>query len=214
LHFTGEVLAAIYLGKITQWNDPAIRALNRGLSLPNAPIAVVHRSDGSGTTYAFTDFLTKTSPSWKSSLGAGSTLQWPVGTGAAGNDGVATLVQNTPNALGYVELTYAIQHELSFGAVRNAAGAFLSASLESVAEAAQTAPDSASSITNAPGKGAYPISTFTWIILPSAPEKHASLVQMLQWMLTSGQRQCSALGYAPLPRDLAARELQVLSQQK
>jgi len=219
LRFTPEILAGIYLGKITHWDDPGIRAVNHGLSLPNAAIAVVHRSDGSGTTYAFTDFLTKTSPAWKSAIGACSTAPWPVGAGAAGNDGVAALVQQTPYSIGYVELTYAIQRELSFGSVRNSAGAFITANLESVAAAAQSAAlasDVALSITNAPGKAAYPIASFTWIVLPApvpAGERNA-IAQMLQWMLTSGQKQSSALGYASLPHELASRELQSLSQLK
>jgi phosphate transport system substrate-binding protein len=217
--FTPEILAGIYMGKITRWDAPEIRAANHGVSLPNAPIIVIHRSDGSGTTYAFTDFLAKTSSAWKSAVGAGSTVQWPVGTGALRNDGVATLVQQTPNSIGYVELTYAIQHELSFGAVRNAAGAYVNASLESVAAAAQSAPTAAGgapSITDAPGKAAYPIASFTWIVLPEpmpSGERNA-IAQMLQWMLTSGQKQSSALGYAPLPRELASRELQALAQLK
>lgn len=219
LRFTPEILADIYLGKINRWDDPQIRAINRDVSLPNAPIVVVHRSDGSGTTYAFTDFLTKTNPAWKASVGAGSTVQWPTGTGASHNDGVASLVEQTPNSIGYVELTFAIQHELSFGEVRNLAGVYVTASLESVAAAAQSAlatPGSTPSITDAPGKASYPIASFTWIVLPSpmpTGERNA-VAQMLQWMLTSGQKQSSALGYAPLPHELASRELQSLAQLK
>ena len=219
LRFTPEILAGIYLGKITRWDDPALRAVNHGLSLPKAAIEVVHRSDGSGTTYAFTDFLSRTVPGWNSSVGMGTTVSWPTGTGAKGNDGVATRVGDTPNSIGYVELTYAIQHELSFGAVRNAAGAFVAASLDSVAAAAQSAvgaADPAAAIVNAGGAAAYPIASFTWIVLP--PSLSASnrtvIAQLLQWMLTSGQRQCSALGYTPLPKELAARELQSLAQLK
>jgi len=219
LRFTPEILAGIYMGKITRWDDPEIRAVNHGLRLPNAPIVVVHRTDeGSGTTYAFTDFLTKTCPAWKSAIGAGSTVTWPVGTGAARNDGVAELVQQTPNSMGYVELTYAIQRELSFGSVRNAAGVFVTASLESVSAAAQSAPtaEAALSITNAPGKAAYPITSFTWIVLPAPVPAgdRSAIAQMLQWMLTSGQKQSSALGYAPLPHGLANGELQSLGQLK
>ena len=212
LRFTPEILAQIYLGKIGRWDDPQIRAANRGVSLPNSPIVVVHRSDGSGTTYAFTDFLSKTSPGWKAAAGVGSTVNWPTGTGAARNDGVASLVQQTPNSIGYVELTYAIQQELSFGEVRNSAGVYVTAGLESLAAAAQSAtatPGATSSITDAPGKNSYPIATFTWIVVPDpvpAGERNA-VAQMLQWMLTSGQKQSSALGYAPLPHELASREL-------
>lgn len=219
LHLTPEILAGIYLGKITHWDAPEIRAANRGVSLPNAAIAVIHRSDGSGSTYVFTDFLSRTCPDWKSTIGAGSTIQWPTGTGAARNDGVATQVQQTPNSIGYVELTYAIQHELSFGAVRNAAGVFVTASIESVAAAAQSASSvggESPSIVNAPGKTAYPISSFTWIVLPGTlPDgsRHA-IAEMLQWMLAAGQKQSSALGYTALPRDVASRELQSLAQLK
>ena len=219
LRFTPEILAGIYLGKITRWDAREIRDVNRGISLPNAPIAVVHRSDGSGTTYAFTDFLSKTSPAWKAAVGVGSTAHWPTGSGAAGNDGVASLVQQTPNSIGYVELTYAIQMELSFGAVRNSAGAYVTASLESVAAAAQSAvatPGETSSIIDAPGKTSYPITTFTWIVLPDPvpPGERNGVAQMLQWMLTSGQKQSSALGYAPLPRGVASQELKSLEQLK
>jgi len=212
LRFTPGILAGIYLGKIVRWNDPMIRAVNKGADLPNAPITVVHRSDGSGTTYAFTDFLTQTSPEWKAKLGVGSTIEWPVGKGAVRNDGVAAQVRQTPNSIGYVELTYAIQNDLNYGSVANAAGNFVSASLDSVAAAAQTAGGTAASIANAPGKSSYPISSFTWIVLPidSAP----GLDAMLQWMLGPGQRQCSSLGYAPLPRELATRQLQALSHPK
>ena len=218
LRFTPEILAGIYLGKITRWNDPAIRVANRGTNLPNAPIAVVHRSDGSGTTYAFTDYLTKTCPEWKA-IGSGPTVQWPVGAGATGNDGVAAKVQQTANSIGYVELTYAIQHELSYGSVRNAAGNFITANLETVAAAAKstvTSTEPLTSITNAPGKDAYPMASFTWIVLPASvpANERNSILQLLQWMLTSGQKQSSALGYTPLPKDLATRELQSISQLK
>jgi phosphate transport system substrate-binding protein len=218
LRFTPEVLAGIYLGKITRWNAPEIRDINRGFSLPNAPIAVVYRSEGSGTSYAFTEFLSKTSPEWKTAVGAGSTVKWTTGVGASGNDGVAALVAKTPDSIGYVELTYAIQHELSFGQVRNAAGAFVAASLESVAAAAQNALASGAtlSIVDAPGKASYPIATFTWILLPEPvpAADRTAITQMLQWMLTSGQKQSSALGYQPLPHELASRELQSLGQLK
>jgi len=219
LHFTPEILAGIYLGKITRWNDPIIRAANRGVNLPDAAIALFHRGDGSGSTYAFTDFLTKTSPEWKSAVGTGSTVRWPAGTEAVGNDGVAVQVKQTPNSIGYVELTYAVQRELSYGAVRNPAGAFVTANLETVGAAARTSlmsADLAVSITNAPGKDAYPIASFTWIVLPAlVPEgKKGPIRQMLQWMLTSGQKQSPALGYAPLPHDLAGRELESVSQLK
>jgi phosphate transport system substrate-binding protein len=219
LRFTPEILAGIYLGKIIRWDAREIRDVNRGISLPNAPIFVVHRSDGSGTTYAFTEFLSKTSPTWKAAVGVGGTTQWPTGSGATGNDGVASLVQKTPNSIGYVELTYAIQKELSFGAVRNSAGAYAIANLESLAAAAQSAaadPGATLSITDAPGRNSYPITTFTWIVLldPVQTGERTAVVQMLQWMLTFGQKQSSALGYAPLPRGLASQELKSLAQLK
>jgi phosphate transport system substrate-binding protein len=215
LRFTPELLAGIYLGKITRWNDPAIRAVNRGLSLPDAAITVIHRSDGSGTTAAFTGFLARRVPDWKA-VGAGSTVAWPTGTGAEGNAGVAALVRQTQNSIGYVELTYAIQQELSFGSVRNAAGSFISASLESVAAAAQSvagSPDPSAAIGVTTASTAYPIASFTWIVLPAPVPAgtRAALTDLLRWMLTSGQKQCSALGYAPLPKELASRELQSLS---
>ncbi len=217
LHFTADILAGIYLGKITRWDDPAIRAANRNLNLPSAPITVVHRVDGSGTTFAFTNFLSQTVPAWKSGVGVGSSVSWPTGVGADGNGGVANQVEQTPNSIGYVELTYAIQRELSFGSVRNSAGNFVFANLESVSAAAQSvtgAQDPAENITNAPGGGSYPITSLTWIVLPApvAAGDRSVFDQLLRWMLTSGQKQCSALGYAPLPKELASRELQMLSK--
>ena len=217
LRFTSEMLAGIYLGQITRWNDPLIQASNKGVSLPNAQIAVIHRSDGSGTTYAWSDFLSKTDSAWKSSVGIGTTLNWPVGTNAEGNGGVAAMVQKTPNSIGYVELVYAIQHQLSFGSVRNASGEFIHADLQALAIAAKNAGGSPSqppaSITNAAGKGAYPIATFTWLLLPQQTDdsaKRMALAELLRWVLTAGQKESSALGYAPLPRDLAERVLHSL----
>lgn len=220
LNFTAETLAGIYLGKIKTWNDPKIREWNH-TSLPNNEIVVIHRSDGSGTTFVWTDYLSKVSPEWKATVGAGTTVKWPVGAGADGNEAVAAMVQKTPNSIGYVELVYALRHQLSFGAVRNAAGEFVQADLASVTAAGSSAgemtPDFRVSITNAPGKGAYPIATFTWWVLPAdlgGAYKRASFLELLQWMLTSGQKQCSALGYAPLPHEIAARELQFLMSLK
>lgn len=217
LNFTPEILAGIYLGKIKKWNDPEIRELNRNLSLPEADIVVFHRSDGSGTTYAFTDYLSKVSQEWKASVGSGTTVLWPVGTGEQGNEGVATAVQQTPNAIGYVESVYALRHELNYGAVRNAAGQFVQADLPSITSAATEAATSMSadtrvSITNPSGKNDYPIATFTWWLVPqdlATGDKRTAFLELLRWMLTSGQKECSALGYAPLPRDVANRELQL-----
>src|SRR5271157_301645 len=199
LKFTPEALAGIYLGKIRKWNDPIIKGANRGAPLPDADIVVIHRSDGSGTTYAWSDYLSKISAEWRTAVGAGI----------------------TPNSIGYVELVYAIQHQLSFGAVRNAAGEYIRADLESVAAAAGSAMTgnsaSPSSITNASGKEAYPIATFTFLLLPQQvndSQKKTALLELLKWVLTSGQKECSALGYAPLPHDLASRQLQSLNSFK
>lgn len=222
LNFTPEILAGIYLGKIKTWNDPAIREANRNASLPDAPIAVFHRSDGSGTTYAFTDYLSKVSPEWKSSVGSGTTVSWPVGTGEEGNEGVAASVQATPNSIGYVESVYALRHQLSYGAVRNLAGQFVQADLPSITAsateaAASMSADSRVSITNPRGKKDYPIATFTWWLVPldlGGGDKRAAMLELLRWMLTSGQKECSALGYAPLPRDVANRELHLVDSLK
>lgn len=220
LNFTPQTLAGIFLGKIRRWNDPAIRNVNRGAALPDADIVVVHRSDGSGTTFVWSDYLSKISPQWKASIGANSTLQWPVGVGAEGNEGVAATVQKTPNSISYVEFIYAIQHELSFGAVRNTAGQFIKANISSVtaAAAAMTEAPTADfrvSITNPPGKDSYPIATYTWLLLPEQFEdknKKIVLTDLLRWVLTSGQKKCSVLGYAPLPVELAKRALDSLDR--
>jgi phosphate transport system substrate-binding protein len=222
LNFTSDVLAGIYLGKIKKWNDPRIRASNKSAFLPDSDIAVIHRSDGSGTTFAWTDYLSKVDPDWKTAVGASTVIQWPVGAGAEGNDGVASIVQQTPNSIGYVELVYALRHRLDFGAVRNAAGEFVQADIASMSAAAvgtdgTTNSEPGVSITNAEAKGAYPIATFTWWLFPAdlgGADKKAALLPILRWMLTTGQRQCSALGYAPLPSAIARRELQTLGELK
>ena len=222
LNFTPEVLAEIYLGKIKSWNDPRLHASNKNAPLPDTAITVVHRSDGSGTTFVWTDYLSKVSAEWNNSVGVGTEVKWPIGTGAEGNEGVAAMVQQTPNSIGYVELVYALRHQLSFGAVRNSAGEFVQADLASVTAAANTATISMTSdfhvsITNPPGKSVYPIATYTWwLFLPDfgGASKKPAFLDLLQWMLTSGQKQCSALGYAPLPREIASRELQLLTQLK
>jgi phosphate ABC transporter phosphate-binding protein len=220
LNFTPETLSAIYLGKIHRWNDPEIRKSNRGTDLPDAGIVVIHRSDGSGTSFVWSNYLSQVSSQWKDSVGAGTTVQWPVGIGAERNEGVAAAVQRTPNSIGYVEFIYAIQHELRFGAVRNAAGRFIMASISSVTAAAASrnaAPgqDFRVSITNPAGKDAYPISTYTWLLIPEATEdknKWAVLTDLLRWVLTSGQKECSALGYAPLPPEIAKDALESLAR--
>jgi len=219
LNFTPEVLADIYMGKIRKWNDPKIRESNKGVSLPDSEIVAIHRSDGSGTTFVWTDYLSKVSSEWKRSVGTGTTVHWPLGTGAQGNKGEAAAVQQAPNSIGYVELVYALRHQLSFGAVRNSAGEFVQANLASVSAAASAAAgemtaDFRVSITNAAGKDAYPIATFTWWVMPRdfrGAEKKEAFLELLKWMLSFGQKECSALGYAPLPREIVSRELQFLT---
>ena len=217
LNLTGPVLADIFIGKIKKWSDPEIRALNKHARLPDEPIIVIHRSDGAGTTFVWTDYLSKVSADWKSSVGAGTTVKWPIGTSAERNDGVAEAVHKTPNSIGYVELLYALQHELDYASVRNASGEFVKADLDSVTAAARTAEAPADggfsvSITNARGKHVYPIATFTWLLLPESADatKKTALRDLARWMLTTGQKQCEGLGYAPLPPELANRELRAL----
>jgi phosphate transport system substrate-binding protein len=211
--FTPEALAGIYLGKIAKWNDPILRQANKGLRLPDLDIVVVHRADGSGTSYAWTDFLSRTSPEWNAKAGTGLTTKWPVGRAASGNEGVAGLVKELGGSIGYVEYIYALQHRLSVGKVRNQSGEFVAASLESIAAAVgHAAPiddDFKTSIVNAPGAGAYPIASFTWLVIPAhiADEgKRNAIVSFLKWMLGPGQAQAAALGYLPLPKDLVHRE--------
>ena len=207
LKFNGPVLADIFLGKITKWNDPAITKLNEGVSLPGTDITVVHRSDGSGTTYIWVDYLAKVSPEWKQKVGVNTSVNWPVGLGGKGNEQVAGLVKQTPGAIGYVELIYAIQNKISYGAVQNPAGKFITATTDSVTAAAAEAakkmpPDFRVSITNAPGEAAYPVSSFTWLLLYETPQDKALgkvMVDFMNWALTDGQKFASDLGYAPLP---------------
>ncbi|MGA3089682.1 MAG: phosphate ABC transporter substrate-binding protein PstS [Terriglobales bacterium] len=216
LNFTPETLSGIFLGKIRKWNDPQLTMSNRGAALPDAEIIVVHRSDGSGTSFVWTEYLSKISPQWKVAVGAGATVQWPVGVEAERNEGVASTVQRTPNSIGYVEFIYAIQHELRFGAVRNSAGRFIRASISSVTAAASSGASSQDfrvSITDPTSKDAYPIATYTWLLLPEQVKTNSTsevLLDLIRWMLTSGQKKCSALGYAPLPLDVAKRALDAL----
>jgi phosphate transport system substrate-binding protein len=211
--FTPGALAGIYLGKIKKWNDPVLRQANRGLQLPDLDIVVVHRADGSGTSYAWTDFLSKTVPEWKSQVGSGLAPNWPVGRGASGNEGVARLVKEIGGSIGYVEFIYALQSHLNFGKVRNRSGEFVEASLESIAAAADQAEaihdDFKVSIVNAPGAGAYPIASFTWLVVPAhIPDegRRNAIAAFLKWMLGPGQTQAAALGYVALPKDLVMRE--------
>lgn len=220
LKFSPEVLADIYLGKITDWSDPRIAKDNAGVKLKKQDIIVVHRSDGSGTTFVFADYLSKVSPEWKTKVGADTSVKWPTGTGQAKNDGVAGMVKQTPGAIGYVELTYALQNKMSYGSIRNSAGVFLKADLNSVTAAAAGAAasmpaDFRVSITNAPGQNAYPISTFTWLLIPSKISdlgKRAAITNFLKWMLADGQKDCAALGYAPLPKEVIAKEQKQIAQ--
>jgi phosphate transport system substrate-binding protein len=222
LKFTGPVLADIFLGKITKWNDRAITKLNPGVNLPATDIVVAHRSDGSGTTYIWVDYLAKVSPEWKKKVGVATSVNWPVGVGGKGNEGVAGLVQQTPGSIGYVELIYAIQNRIAYGSVQNMAGEFVRSSLDSVTAAAAGAAkampkDFRVSITNAPGKGVYPISSFTWLLFYENPKdkKLAKImVDFMHWALVDGQKYCSDLGYAPLPKEVVALETEALKKIK
>jgi phosphate ABC transporter phosphate-binding protein len=222
LRLTPEILSGVYSGASRKWNDPRIVEINHGARLPDADIAVIYRSDGSGTTFVWTSYLSISSPAWKSSVGAGPRVRWPIGTGAAGNEGVAELVAKTPNSIGYVELIYAIQHELSYAAMRNSAGEFIKADLGSITAAAAGASVSPgeefrSSILDSRNKGAYPLSTFTWLLVPEdgiSAEKRSAIADWLQWTLTFGQKQCASLGYAPLPTEIVNSELKSLSKWK
>jgi len=213
LKFTPDVIAGIYLGKITSWNDPAIAKANSGVSLPNTPIVVVHRSDGSGTTYVWTDYLSKVSSEWANSVGNGTSVHWPAGLGAKGNEGVAGMIRQMDGAFGYVELIYAVQNNIPYGPVKNAAGNFVKASLDSTTAAAgsmkQMPADFRVSITNAPGKDAYPISSFTWLLVPTDckdKSKQKVFVDFLNWMLDRGQTMTAQLNYAPLPDAVREKE--------
>lgn len=210
IRFSPDVLAKIFLGQITRWNDPALKADNADLALPDLPIVVVHRSDGSGTTYVFTDYLSKVSPEWQQRVGRSTSVNWPVGLGGRGNEGVTGTVRQTPGAIGYVELTYALQNRLPVGWVRNSAGNFVAPNIDSVTAAAAAAvptlpADLRYSITNAPGLRSWPISGTVWALvyanMPAGPERHA-VVSFLRWALRDGQRFAAPLHYAPLPAEL------------
>ena len=220
LNFTPDVLVGIYLGKITKWNDPEIAKYNKGVNLPAQDIVVVHRSDGSGTSYVWTDYLSKISPEWQSKVGRNTSVNWPVGLGGKGNEGVTGLVKQTPGAIGYVELIYAVQNQIPYGRVRNAAGVFVKADLAGVTAAAagyaKAMPeDFRISITNAPGKAAYPIASFTYLLIPTKIEdanKKEIIKGFLAWMLNDGQKAVEALSYARLPKEVVAKELKQISQ--
>jgi phosphate transport system substrate-binding protein len=214
LKFSGPVLADIFLGTISKWGDPRIAKENPGVKLPNEDIVVVHRTDGSGTTFVWTDFLAKVSPQWKSKVGAAKSVSWPKGLGGAQSAGVTGLVKQNPNSISYVELLYALQNKIGYGQVKNSAGNFVKADVATVTEAAAGAAknmpgDFRVSITNPPGKNAYPISTFTWLLIPSKfsdPAKAKQVKEMLHWVLTDGQVLCSGLSYAPLPQAVVTKE--------
>jgi phosphate transport system substrate-binding protein len=219
LNFTQKALAGIYLGTITKWNDPEIAGANSGVNLPATDIVVVHRADGSGTSYIWTDFLSKISDDWKNKVGKGTSVQWPVGLGGKGNEGVAGLVKQTPSSIGYVELIYAVQNNITFGKVQNASGKFLKADLAGVTAAAAAAAkdipdDFRVSITNEPGPTVYPISSFTWLLIPaqiSDAAKRDAIKGFLKWMLTEGQGYNEGLAYARLPKPVVEKELKAIS---
>ncbi|HWZ54750.1 MAG TPA: phosphate ABC transporter substrate-binding protein PstS [Verrucomicrobiae bacterium] len=220
LNFTPEALSGIFLGKVTKWNDPAIAGANPGIKLPGDDIVVVHRSDGSGTSYIWTDYLSKVSPDWQTKVGKGTSVNWPAGLGGKGNEGVSALIQQTPGSLGYVELIYAVQNKIPYGKVKNSSGAFVKADLASVSAAAAAAAkfipdDFRVSITNPEGKAAYPIASFTWLLIPSKfadAAKRDVVKDFLKWALTDGQQYCEALAYAKLPKEVVAKEMKAIAQ--
>jgi len=219
LKFTPELLANIFLGKITSWNDAALAKANPGVNLPNQPIIVIHRSDGSGTTYIFTDYLSKVSTDWKNQVGKGTSVKWPVGLGGKGNEGVAGMIRQMQGSIGYVELIYAVNNHIAYGSVKNAGGQFVKASLESVTAAAASVKsmpaDFRVSITNAPGKDAYPIASFTWLLIPTPSKDRAKgkiIADFLNWMVEDGQKMTADLSYAPLPEGVEAKVKETIKQ--
>jgi phosphate transport system substrate-binding protein len=219
IKFTPEALAGIFLGKITNWSDPALAKVNPGVNFPNQPIIVIYRSDGSGTTFIFSDYLSKVSKDWSNIVGKGTSVKWPIGMGGKGNEGVAGQVRQLQGSIGYVELIYAVQNKITYGSVRNAAGNFVTATLDGVTEAAASAKtmpaDFRVSITNAPGKTAYPISSFTWLLIPTPakdPKKGKIIADFLDWMVTDGQKMTSQLSYAPLPESVVEKVKAAIKQ--
>jgi phosphate transport system substrate-binding protein len=220
LNFSPDVIADIYLGKITNWHDARIARDNPGINFPDHSILPVYRSDGSGTTYIFTDFLSKISPEFQSRVGKGTSVRWPIGIGQKGNEGVAGMVRNSPYSFGYVELIYAVQNKMPYGQVKNKAGKFIKASTESVTAAAAAASknmpaDYRVSITNADSAAAYPISSFTWLLIPvhsADPAKGRIIVDFLNWMLNTGEAEAASMSYAPLPAPVIARIRQTITQ--
>jgi phosphate transport system substrate-binding protein len=219
LNFTPEALAGIFLGHITKWNDPAIATANPGVKLPAASIVVVHRSDGSGTTYCWVDYLSKINKEWETKVGRGTSVNWPVGLGGKGNEAVSGTVKQQPNSLGYVELIYAVQNKMKYGKVKNSSGNFIDPTTESTAAAAAAVKavpeDFRVSITNSPAKDAYPIATYTWLLVPEKiddPAKRKAISDFLRWMITDGQKFVPALDYVQLTKTLADRELKAISK--
>ncbi len=220
LNFTARALSGIYLGTIRKWNHPEIAKANPGVKLPATDIVPVRRSDGSGTTFVWPDFLSKASPEWKSKVGAGTSVSWPAGLGAKGNEGVAGLVKQMPNSIGYVELVYALQNRMPYGRIQNGSGVFAKAELKSVTAAAASVAanmpgDFRVSITNASGKDAYPVASFTWLLVPAKigdATKRQALTGFLRWMLYDGQKFAEPLGYAPLPKAVIAKELKAIAE--
>jgi len=217
LRFSGDVLADIFLGKITTWADPRIAKDNPGVKLPDQKIIVVHRAEGSGTTFIWTDYLSKVSTEWAGGPGKGSSISWPVGVGGKGNEGVAGLIRQLPGSIGYIELIYALQNHINFGAVKNVSGNYIKATIQGVTDAAASVKnmpaDYRISITNAPGATAYPISSFTYLLIPAQPINPANqktLKDMLSWMVNSGEGEVSSLSYAPLPSNLAQKVLKTI----
>lgn len=217
--FTPDALAGIFLGKITNWNDPAITKVNPGVNFPNQPIIVIYRSDGSGTTFIFTDYLSKISKDWANTVGKGTSVKWQIGMGGKGNEGVAGQVRQLQGSIGYVELIYAVQNKIPYGSVRNAAGNFVKATLDGVTEAAASAKsmpaDFRVSITNAPGKTAYPISSFTWLLIPAQAkdaQKGKIIADFLNWMVNDGQKMTGQLSYAPLPDSVVEKVKAAIKQ--
>ena len=217
--FTAQALSGIFLGKITAWNDKAITSANPGVDFPNQPIIVVHRSDGSGTSFIFTDYLSKVSSDWAAGPSKGTSVKWPVGLGGKGNEGVAGMIRQMQGSIGYVELIYAVQNKITYGSVKNSSGAFVKASLDSVTAAAASVKnmpaDYRVSITNAPGKDAYPISSFTWLLIPSQSKDAAKgkiIQDFLGWMLDNGQTMTADLSYAPLPPSLVTKVKETVKQ--
>ncbi len=220
LKLDADAIAGIFLGQIKKWNDPEIKALNAGVTLPDQEIVVVHRSDGSGTTYIWTDYLSKISPEWKTKVGTNTSVNWPTGIGGKGNEGVAGQIKQTPGALGYVELIYAVQNKMPYAEIKNAVGEFVKPTLESVTAALATADipdDFRFSMTNAPGKGAYPIAGATWLLVYQQQKdaaKGKKLVEFLKWSLTGGEKMAKDLQYAPLPESVQQRVLKRIDEIK